>query len=70
MSGESSEEATVPIVCTACETTTRVALSQLAETLARHNENQHDGEQIAEVDPDVADQVADLVAKDLGLLDD
>ncbi|MFD1587298.1 hypothetical protein ACFR9U_09905 [Halorientalis brevis] len=70
MSGESSEEATVPIVCTACETTTRVALSQLAETLERHNENQHDGEQIAEVDPDVADQVADLVAKDLGLLDD
>ena len=70
MSGESSDETTVPIVSSACETTTRVPLSQLAETLERHNDNQHDGEQIAEVDPDVADQVADLVAKDLGLLDE
>ncbi len=70
MSGESSDETTVPVVCSACETTTRVSLSQLAEALERHNDNQHDGEQIAEVDPDVADQVADLVAKDLGLLDE
>lgn len=70
MSGETGEEATVPVVCSQCDTTTRVPLSRLAETLERHNENQHDGEQIAEVDPDVADQVADLVAKDLGLLDE
>jgi hypothetical protein len=71
MTDESSDEqATVPIVCAECETTTRVPLSELATTLERHNDNQHDGEQVAQVDPDVADQVADLVAEDLGLLDE
>lgn len=71
MTDESSDEqATVPIVCRECETTTRVPLSELATTLERHNDNQHDGDQVAQVDPDVADQVADLVAEDLGLLEE
>jgi len=66
----SDEGTTVPILCSKCETTTRVPLSKLATTLERHNENQHDGDQIAQVDPDVAEQVADLVVEDLGLLDE
>ncbi|MFB6178334.1 MAG: hypothetical protein ABEI77_01260 [Halorientalis sp.] len=65
----SDEQPTVPIRCSACETTTRVPLSKLAATLDRHNDQQHDGEQVAEVDPDVADRIADLVAEDMGLLD-
>jgi len=64
-----SDEPTVPIVCPACETTAEVPLSALADRLERHNEQRHDGEQIAEVDPDVADELADLVASELGLLD-
>jgi hypothetical protein len=65
-----SEEPTVPIVCTACETETRVPLDELEDALSRHNENAHDGEPIAEVDPGVKDQLADLVARDLGLVEE
>ena len=60
---------TVPIRCSDCGTETRVSLAGLAETLERHNDIHHDGESVAEVDPDVADRVADLVAQDLDLLD-
>lgn len=59
----------VPIVCPECETTSRVPLPSVAEAVARHNENQHDGQEVATVDPDVADRLADLVADELGLLD-
>jgi len=59
------EETEVPIVCPDCETTTRVALSDLAETLDRHNERLHDGEDVATVDPDLADHLVDLVADDV-----
>ncbi|WP_251329501.1 hypothetical protein [Haloplanus pelagicus] len=64
------DDPTVPIICSACETTTRVPLSTVADAVARHNENVHDGESIAEVDPAVTDRLADLVADDMGLLDD
>jgi hypothetical protein len=60
----------VPIYCEACETSTRVPLSEVAETIARHNERLHDGEERAGVDPEVANQFADLVADDLGLTED
>ncbi|MFB6194799.1 MAG: hypothetical protein ABEI80_01400 [Haloplanus sp.] len=63
------DEPTVQITCTACATTTRVPLSEVADAVERHNEQLHDGESIAEVDPAVADSLADLVADDLGLLD-
>lgn len=62
------DEPEVPVVCTECETTTRVELSAVAESIERHNEQMHDGEEVAQVDPDLADQLADLVAEDLGLL--
>lgn len=58
----------VPIVCEACETTARIPLSDVAEMLDRHNERRHDGEQVARVDPELADRLADMVAEDLGLL--
>lgn len=60
---------TVPVVCSACETETEIALDEVAETIERHNEQLHDGEPVAEVDPAVADHVADLVAEELGLLE-
>lgn len=64
------DDPTVPIVCTACETTTRVPLPSVADAVERHNESVHDGEAVAEVDPAVADRLADLVADDMDLLDD
>ena len=66
----SDDEPTVPIVCTACETTTRVPLADVADAVDRHNENVHDGEEIAEIDPALVDSLADLVVEDMGLLDD
>jgi len=59
----------VPVVCSACETTSRVPLPEVADTIERHNDRLHDGESVAEVDPDLADQLADIVAEELGLLD-
>ncbi|QCC50700.1 hypothetical protein [Halapricum salinum] len=64
------DDPTVPIICEECGTETRVPLETLADTLERHNDNRHDGEQVAQVDPDIADRIADLVADDLGLLED
>ncbi len=68
MSDDISEEPRVPIHCDVCETETRVPLDDLADTLERHNDRLHDGDQVAEVDPAIADQLADLVAEDLGLI--
>jgi hypothetical protein len=65
-----SDEPTVPIVCPDCDTTTRVPLSDVADAVDRHNENVHDGEAVAEIDPAIKDRLADLVAEDMGLLDD
>jgi len=43
----STDEPSVPIVCTECETETSVALSDVADALEKHNEGKHDGEEIA-----------------------
>lgn len=64
---EDHHEPAVPIVCPECETTSRVALEDVAETIERHNDRLHDGEVVAEVDPALKDQLADLIAEDLGL---
>lgn len=64
----SDDEPTVPIVCEECDTTNRIPLSSVAESLDRHNEQMHDGEDVAQVDPDLADQLADIVAEDMDLL--
>lgn len=63
------EPTTVPIDCPTCDTTARVPLAELADTLARHDEVRHGGERAARVDPDVADELADLVAAELGLVE-
>ena len=60
----------VPIHCPECETTTRVALSELEAQIERHNETVHDGDDVARVDPDLAAAFQDLVVEDLGLLED
>lgn len=60
----------VPVVCPDCETTSRVPLSDVADAIDRHNDQLHDGDDVAEVDPDIADRIADLVATELGLLED
>ncbi|SDQ97911.1 hypothetical protein [Natronobacterium texcoconense] len=69
-SNPDGDEPRVPVVCPDCETTSRVPLSDLADSIERHNDQLHDGEDVAEVDPDVADSLADLVATDLGLLEE
>jgi hypothetical protein len=65
---ENDADPTVPIVCPECDTTTRIPLSEVADTLDGHNERLHDGEEVAQVDPELAEQLADVVAEDLGLL--
>lgn len=64
-----TDDPMVPILCPECDTETSVPLSDVAETLERHNETQHGGAACAEVDPALADQLADLVAEDMGLLE-
>ncbi|WP_246985575.1 hypothetical protein [Halorientalis marina] len=66
---EADDDPAVPVHCPECETTTRVPISDLATAIERHNENLHDGEECARVDPDVADELADIVAEELGLLE-
>jgi len=68
-SNDSDDTPRVPIVCPDCETTSRVPLSDVADAIERHNDQLHDGDAVAEVDPDVADRIADLVADELGLLE-
>lgn len=65
---DTDSEPTVPIRCEECGTETRLPLSEVAATLERHNDQRHDGEEIAQVDPAIADRLADLVAEDLDLL--
>jgi hypothetical protein len=65
---DESGDPTVPIVCPECDTRTRVPLSSVGERVERHNSTRHDGEEVATVDPALREQLADLVADDLGWL--
>lgn len=67
--GENAEP-TVPIVCSECDTRADIPLSDLSERLDSHNERLHEGEEIARVDPAVADELADLIVEELGLLEE
>lgn len=62
------DEPTVPVLCPECGSESRVALSDLERAVTRHNDNLHDGDDVAHVDPDVAEALTDMVAEDLGLL--
>jgi hypothetical protein len=66
----SDEPTTVPVVCPECETTTRVAVSEVAAAVETHNENLHGGERVASVDPDIVEGITDLAAADLGLTEE
>lgn len=70
MPGDSDEDPHVPVVCEDCETTSRVPLSDAADAIATHNDQLHDGEDVAQIDPDVVRHVTDLAAEDLGLNED
>ena len=68
MTDDDDGDPDVPVHCPECGTTTRVPLSDVAGMIERHNEGLHDGEDVARVDPDLADRLADIVAEELGLL--
>lgn len=70
MSDETSDDPTVPVVCTNCETETEVPLADVADAVERHNDRLHDGERVAQIDPAIAEHITDLVAEDLGVFDD
>jgi hypothetical protein len=69
MTHDADDDPEVPVHCSECGTTTQIPLSEVGDAVERHNEQLHDGEEIAEVDPELADRLADLVAEDMGLLD-
>ncbi|MBO4248068.1 MULTISPECIES: hypothetical protein [Halomicrobium] len=58
----------IPVICTDCDTRTKVAFDEVEAAVERHNEQLHDGETVAQVDPEVMEVLADRVAEDLGLL--
>lgn len=68
MSEPGADEPTVPVVCEACGTETRVPVDEVAAVVQGHNERLHGGERIATVDPALRDELARLVAEDLDLL--
>lgn len=70
MPGADDEEPSFPVVCPECETETRVGLSDLEESIDRHNDQLHDGAEVAQIDPAVADEMLDLAAEDMGLYDE
>ncbi|GAA3871167.1 hypothetical protein GCM10022627_23170 [Haloarcula argentinensis] len=64
-----TDQPEIPAVCEECGTRTSVAFEDVEDAVARHNEQLHDGEPVAEVDPDVLEELADRLAKDIGLLE-
>lgn len=65
----SDSDAEVTITCEACGTEARVPLDRVPEAIEAHNERQHDGEPVAEIDPAVKSRLQDLLAEEMGLLD-
>ena len=63
-----ADEPDVPVICTECDTTTRMPISEVADSVERHNDQMHDGEAVAQVDPEIAEQLQDIVVEDLELL--
>ncbi|WP_324759973.1 hypothetical protein [Haloarcula montana] len=59
----------IPVICEECDTRTRIAFEEVEESVRSHNEQFHDGESVAQVDPEVLDHLVDRLADDLGLLD-
>ncbi len=68
MSGE-SDLPDVPVVCPECDTRTEVPFDDLEAAIDRHNDQLHDGDEVARLDPEIAEHLLDRAAEDLGLLD-
>ncbi|MHC3437369.1 hypothetical protein ACYJ1Y_04520 [Natrialbaceae archaeon A-gly3] len=68
-SSDADDGPRVPIICPECETEARIPLADVADRLEKHNERLHDGKEVAEVDPDVKEGLADIVADEMGLLE-
>jgi hypothetical protein len=68
MSGDDGPD--VPIYCPECETTTRVPLDDLEARIERHNESVHDGEDHAQVDPELAEAFQEVLVENMGLLEE
>lgn len=68
MSSEESDAPEIPVVCSECDTRTKVPFPDVEDAVARHNRQFHEGEPVAEVDPAVLEKLADFVAADQGLL--
>ena len=59
----------IPVVCEKCGTRSQVPFDDVEGAIERHNEQRHDGESVAAVDPDVLEALTEQVGKDMGLLD-
>jgi len=59
----------IPVVCTVCDTRSQIPFDDVEVAVTRHNEQQHDGDSVAEVDPDVMDALTDQLGRDMGLFD-
>lgn len=71
MSGDSEDASpSVTIECPECGTESKVPLSDAADRLDSHNERVHDGEDVARLDPVVADRLADILAEEMGIWED
>ncbi|WP_276272064.1 hypothetical protein [Haloarcula litorea] len=63
------DQPAIPVVCSDCGTRTQVPFEDVEGAVERHNEQLHDGESVAQVDPEVLDELVDRLGRDLGLLD-
>ena len=59
----------IPVVCEACGTRSQVPFDEVEAKVQRHNEQRHDGEAVAEVDPDVLEALTTQLGKDMGLFE-
>jgi len=59
----------IPVVCTECGTRSQVPFEDVEGAIARHNDQRHGGESVAEVDPDVLEALTEQVGRDMGLFE-
>jgi hypothetical protein len=57
----------IPVICPTCDTRSYVPFEEVSDAVQRHNDQLHDGESIAEVDPEVLDALTTKFGEDMGL---
>lgn len=65
MAEDPPDDVSVPVVCEDCDTTTRVPLPDVQAVIDRHNDTVHGGDAVAQIDPVLRSEIADLAADDL-----